>query len=219
MSLLKFVILLAICITQVDSFSQPCTPGGYPCTAVIPYQNLPQIQMQQTMVWCWVASAQAIFRYYGYDVDQQDIVTSTFGAPIITTANALMMINMLNKKYIDKNGKKFTVRTPKIFDGFSWLSNNPMYMQNLGAAVLNNNDIRDAISSNRVIMFGTSNHAMVLTGMSYFELNGVVYPQSGFVLDPAPNPLFPGYPIGLRQLNPNEMSAFFCADVIITAGW
>jgi hypothetical protein len=53
--------------------AQQCNPNGL-CNYFIPPDKLPHIQAQQTMVWCWAASAQAIFRYYGHDVPQPVIV-------------------------------------------------------------------------------------------------------------------------------------------------
>jgi hypothetical protein len=212
-------LLLVMFLYGQFGFGQNCPPYQPPCTASIPKSNLPFITPQQNMLWCWVSSTQAIFRYYGYEVDQNRIATETMGGPYITSANAMMMIKMLNRRYIDNYGRKFTVRTPKIYDGFSWLSADPYFMGNLGASVLTNNDIKNALISGRPLMLGTTNHAMVLTSLAYYETNGFVNPVSGWALDPWPSNYNPQVATGLRLLSPNEMTALFAADIKITRGW
>jgi hypothetical protein len=202
-----------------NCYSQNCSPYQPPCQAYIDQSRLPSISPQQTLLWCWAASAQSIFRYYGFEIDQVTIVRQTLGKVVYTSASAQMMIMMLNTQYTDKYGKKFKVRTPKIYDGFSWLSANPYLMQNLRATVLTNNDIVTALSNGRPLMLGTSTHAVMLTAMGYYLINGVVSPVNGWVLDPFPSTYNPNIAIGLRQLAPNEMIAFFMADVMVYKGW
>lgn len=212
-------LLLVILLYGQIAFGQNCPPYQPPCTASIPQSNLPFITPQQNMVWCWVSSAQAIFRYYGYEIDQKRIAAQTMGAPFITSANAIMMVRMLNTHYVDNNGRRFSVRTPKIYDAHSWLSSNPYFMKAIGATILTNNDIKVAINSGRPLIIGTTNHAMVLTALGYHEVNGWVSPVFGWVLDPWPSAYNPQIATGLRQLMPNEMTAFFGADVVVTQGW
>ncbi len=198
---------------QLTSATQTATcPAGFSC-AFIPATQLPQIKPQLTMVWCWVASAQAIFQYYGHDVDQATIVSQVLGQPIVTAANAQMMVSMLNRQYVDKQGVPFAVRTPLLWDSFSWLSANPAFMANIGAQPLNNRGVRDAIAAGRPLLIGTKNHAMVLVGMIYSDVNGNIIPRAGYVLDPAPTAF--GGAVGLRQLSAGEMTAYFAADVTV----
>ena len=189
----------------------PCPPGMQ-CVS-IPPSKLPVIRPQLTMVWCWVASAQAIFEFYGHDVDQTQIVTQVLGSPVVTTANAPIMLSMLNNTYTDRAGKLFSTRTPQIWDAFSWLSANPFFMQRLGAKPLDNTGIRNALAAGRPLLIGTSHHAMVLVGMAYRQVGPRILPQQALVLDPAPTPL--GSATGLRPLLANEMTAYFAADVVV----
>src|SRR4051812_29317957 len=51
-----------------------CDPNGV-CSSTIDWRRT-SISVQQTDVWCWAAAAQTIFRFYGYDVSQADIVAT-----------------------------------------------------------------------------------------------------------------------------------------------
>lgn len=216
--ILKFIIVFQS-FWGYSTLSQDCGPYKAPCEAFINQNRLPVVSPQQTSLWCWAASAQSIFRYYGYEMEQSVIVKQTLGNTYNISATAYMMIMMLNTKYTDRYGRKFRVRTPKIYDGFSWLSANPYLLSNIGATPMNNNDIISALNNGRPLMMGTQTHAVMLTAMSYYKVNEFVSPVSGWILDPYPDYYYPQKAIGLRQLTPDEMTAFFMADVIVYNNW
>lgn len=190
------------------------------CDTYIPLPKLPIIEAQQTIVWCWAAAAQAIFRYYGYDVDQSVIVMRGYGSVVVTTGHPIAMLRTLNHDYVDKNGKKFNVRTTSHHDAYSWMTGDA-FAASLVKVQLTNKTIFEELANDRPIFYASTNHAMALVGASFV---GSYYPIAGFVLDPAPlisvgtGPItVPGIPAkGLRQLHPSEMTSYFAAAVEVT---
>jgi hypothetical protein len=192
------------------------------CDSYIPQNKLPFVEAQQTNVWCWAAAAQVIFKYYGYDVSQATIVNRGYGTtnPPITTGAPIAMLRTMNTTYVDNNGNKFTVRTKKHHDKYSWLVGDPWTASLQTGVTLA--EIHAELDNERPVFYGSQTHAMVLVGSRHFNQN----PMVGWVLDPAPAyPQFlppgpitmPGVQsIGLRPLSQPEMQAYFIALVEVT---
>lgn len=192
--------------------AQLCQAGV--CSYFIPQEKLPQIESQQTPVWCWAAAAQAIFRYYGHRISQQMIVSSIFGSAIPTTATADVMLKMLNATYTENNGERFAVSTPYYVDQYGVLPGGiAAFAMQPG---LTNSQIFNELAAERPLLYSDGPHVMVLVGGT-----GVgAMPTSGMVLDPAPMGynFGPGVPaIGLRSLRPQEMKGYLVAEVRVTS--
>lgn len=196
-----------------------CDPMSGVCHHYIPINRLPPVEAQQTMVWCWAATAQTIFRYYGHEVPQSVIVQQALGTPgpVITTGPPDVIIKMLNSSYVDANGVHFTVSTPRYSDTYGIMPGN---FAALGMhANLTNSDIFQELSAEHPIFYADGPHAMTL--VDAIERGG--FPVGGLVLDPAPvapigigpitAPNVP--PVGLRPLQPYEMHGFFVAQVVV----
>ena len=203
----------------VASAQRDCDGTGI-CRSFIPGENLPTIQAQQTFVWCWAATTQALFRYYGYDVSQQEIVARAFGTITVSTASPATMLRILNSNYTAADGRHFSVRTSRHFDSMSWLIGDPT-TASLQTG-LTSPEIFESLANERPVFYGDLNHAMLLVGAVH---QGPVplWGQS-WVLDPTPVSPFPPGPItmpggravGLRALQPVEMNAFFAALVQVS---
>jgi len=210
-------ILALFVVTEPAIAAQQCMPNGV-CTYFIPREKLPPITAQQTMVWCWAASAQTIFRYYGHDIQQEEIVQAAFGTVEISTAPPDVIVKMLNRTYTDASGRTFKVSTPRYSDSYGIMPGNiqTQYVQ----PGFSNAEIFNELSAERPVFYADGPHAMVLIGGT--AMQGM--PISGWVMDPAPmvstfglGPITPpGTPaVGVRQLQPNEMHAFFAAKVVV----
>lgn len=157
------------------------TPMGPACEAGISMDRLPTVYAFQRMnQWCWAASLEMIFAYYGYRVSQEQIVTATFGRLVNLPAFTGAVISQnLNRVWVDAGGQRFRSEIRGLYDF------------NGGILALNDQDIVGALAGERPLLLGNTSHAVVLTA--------VAYQQTGFgprifnigVLDPWPG-------VGLR---------------------
>jgi hypothetical protein len=106
---------------------------------------------QEFNQWCWAASIQAIFHYYGHSISQERIVQETFGQVINMPAQPNVILAALNRYWVDDSGRQFMVQA------------NSFSASPITAA-------QDLASDNPLII-GTMGHAMVLTALEY-ERNG-----------------------------------------------
>lgn len=67
------------------------------------------VQGQHDTKWCWAATIEMLFKYYGYIVTQEAIVHHTYGRLVNKGGTILDMIRMLNGQWTDKFGRKFRV--------------------------------------------------------------------------------------------------------------
>lgn len=117
--------------------------------------------------WCWAASIETIFRYYGYIVPQELIVQQTWGAIVNLPGQPNQIMNDLNKVWVDKRGRRFKV------------SGNIFSANHMTAA--------EDLSKNRPLIIGTLGHAMVLTSLTYVrDANGRGNVTAATVRDPWP---------------------------------
>lgn len=119
--------------------------------------------------WCWAASMEMIFRYYGFNLSQENIVQGAWGTLIDMPADPQTIVNGLNLMWIDNDGRSFKST----------------------AFGLNYNDPDTAINelhNNHPLIIGyntgTSGHAVVLHSMSYDPYGNIT--EAG-VTDPAPS--------------------------------
>jgi hypothetical protein len=213
------VLLLAIALASAPGLAaRDCDYFGN-CNSYIPHQRLPSIAAQQTMVWCWAAAAQALFRYHGYEVSQQRIVMQGYGSLVVSTGSPAAVLRTLNTEYVDeRDGRRFRVRTTKHVDAFSWLAGDP-WTASLQTG-LSNSEIFESLRQEKPVFYGSQSHAMVLVAAGH--RGDMPFPNQSWVLDPAPaiqvpfagpitDPRIPA--IGIRPLMLHEMAAYFVALV------
>lgn len=131
------------CIDLMNPPRRVCE-SGIPSNLIhITAINNPQFQPQ----WCWAACIAMVFRYYGHPVRQERIVAEAYGNLVNMPAQPWTMLTMLNRAWVDDNGKPFTCySTPG--------------STNIVAAA-------DDLAANMPLIIGTMGHAMVLTRLEY----------------------------------------------------
>jgi len=97
--------------------------------------------------WCWAASIEMIFRFYGYVVPQADIVRIAWGSPVNMPGSLEQILRSLNLVWIDAYRRQFRVESLPY-------GPNPM------PAILD-------LQRNWPLIIGTMHHAMVLTSLLY----------------------------------------------------
>lgn len=130
--------------------------------------------------WCWAASLQMIFNYYGVDISQAQIVRRSYGSdpngnlPNWTGSMQLITANLNNWSFTS-SGIQYSVQA-----SLNLGAPNPTYM------------IQE-LSEGRPILIAyrsgpNSGHAVVITACSYIQTNYGPYIQSIVVRDPWPSP-------------------------------
>lgn len=135
---------------------------------------------QRNSNWCWAASLQMIFNYYGVDITQEQIVERSYGAdpygnlPNWTGSFQVITAN-LNNWNMDNLGRQYMVAA-----SLNWGAPTPAYL------------IQE-LSQQRPVLIGyksgpSSGHAVVITACSYIQTPSGPYIQSIIVRDPWPSP-------------------------------
>src|SRR6266513_2976234 len=70
---------------------------------------------QKNTNWCWAASLQMVFNYYGVNISQEDIVARSYGTDVTGNlpnwAGSFEVITVnLNNWNVDKSGKQYQVQ-------------------------------------------------------------------------------------------------------------
>lgn len=135
---------------------------------------------QRNSNWCWAASLQMIFNYYGVDLDQASIVARSYGTdPFGNLPNWVghfqIITANLNNWNVTRSGRRYAVQASV----------------NLGAP--NPTYLIQELSAQRPILVGYttgpgSGHAVVITGCSYVLTTSGPYIQTIIVRDPWPSP-------------------------------
>lgn len=172
----RFARAAPTCVTPGPQFSD--------CSVAIPLsqhgqlaqQQLAQQQMNQ---WCWAACIDSIFRYGGFTVPQQDIVTTLFGAAVNQPATSQQVVATL-----------LHVWTSGAAQFRSW-------GDHFSASLLN---VVVDVDQGRPVIVGTLGHAMVVLSVAYRNLH--MYQTSQILSVQVWDP-WPGN--GVRQLSPSEL--------------
>lgn len=181
-------------------------PPPLPMEGVLPYNKVPPIDPQSTPVTCWAASMSNLFRFYGYDVPEQQIV-QTIAHGAIEPANGKMMAAGMNRVWTDQQGRSFRVKS-NIDDLLT------------GAEMqCDNGCIFNELHQGRPVLMGNTHHAMVIYAAMRNQF-GSAYMM--WVNDPAPmatpfnpNPMAPHPPRFVGS--DGEGKAFFIAAASVTA--
>lgn len=145
---------------------------------------------QQESAWCWAATIANLFAYYGHPVSQARIVSEVYGAPInMRGGDYSNLARLLNRSWRDDRGRPFTATLTAAFDIVNAVD------------AITNDQIRDALKSNTPLVMGTTQHAMLVIGMTYVEAAGhVTDVRTVRVFDPWPG-------AGIRTLSRAEMTS------------
>jgi hypothetical protein len=159
-----------------------CTPynsaGFQTCEVGINSELIPVTAPQKMPEWCWAASIEMVFRYYGFRVPQERIVKETWGDVVNMPAEPAQILQDLNRQWTDEDKKTFTA------SGESYDANPVTASQDL--------------AQNMPLIIGTLGHAMVLTELLYVrDAAGHGEVRQATVRDPWPNR-------GKRILNAQE---------------
>lgn len=154
-----------------DFLGKKCSEFDYrgiqQCVAGIDSSLLHVSAVQRANQWCWAASIESVFKYYGYNISQEDIVYQTWGRIQNMPGRPYDILSALNKTYRDEDGYVFSVRA-------STINANPATAS-------------QDLSNDNPLIIGTLGHAMVLTAVTYERDrygNGNV--TSAIVRDPWP---------------------------------
>jgi hypothetical protein len=126
-----------------------------------------QVGGQHLSQWCWAACIEMVFRYYGFNVPQEEIVSQTWGSIVNFPAEHRQILTNLNRQWIDRNGRKFRVY------GDAYSAKPATAAQDL--------------AENRPLIISSLGHATVLTGLRYFrDVRGNGHVTAAIVRDPWP---------------------------------
>lgn len=135
---------------------------------------------QRNSNWCWAASLQMIFNYYGVNITQEQIVARTYGVDPYGrlpnwTGSFQAITSNLNNWSVDNFGRRYAVGAT-----LTWGAPTPAYLV-------------QELSAQRPVLIGYSSgpgsgHAVVVTACSYIPTQNGPYIQSIIVRDPWPSP-------------------------------
>ena len=147
----------------------------------------PAIIRQQCAHWCWAASAAMIFAMHGRHVDQLSIVNRVFGAPRCAPTEPVAVSEVLSTAWIDARGETFRSHLVAAYDVTRRVS------------AINNQIIVRELASNRPLLYGNRDHAMVVGQADYIDTPAGPDITSVTVFDPWP------FDPPVRRLSPGEM--------------
>ncbi|MFK7905521.1 MAG: C39 family peptidase [Chitinophagales bacterium] len=133
---------------------------------------------QENSQWCWAASIQMVFRYYGIDITQSQIVSRTYGTDNGGNlpdwpASFQTIHNNLNNWSIDNNGQYYEVSAE------------------MGMGTPSPAFLVDELSNGHAVILGydtgQGGHAVVVTALSYYPTAYGPQVQSIIVRDPWPS--------------------------------
>lgn len=196
--IIVFLLLASNSIFVSASFAQPTYVG-------IPSENFNYFaSAQNNSNWCWAASLQMIFNYYGINITQEQIVQRSYGVdpygnlPNWTGSFEVITAN-LNNWNVDNTGRQYQVTS-----ALYWGAPSPIYLIN-------------ELAAQRPVLIGyksgpNSGHAVVITAASYIQTYAGPQIQSIVVRDPWPSPQ------NITTLGRNEYSGLALAN-LIQAHW
>ncbi|WP_146015740.1 MULTISPECIES: papain-like cysteine protease family protein [unclassified Pseudomonas] len=154
--LLKGLTIAAAGIPLKTLAYQQCNNYGV-CEVGISMPRLQQTYADQKMSqWCWAASIQMIFSYYGYYVSQAEIVLQAYGSiQNIPALSGRVISQALARRWTDENGRQFRVRLRAAYDA------------DAGVHAINNQLILQSLARELPLVFCNLSHAMVLTAASF----------------------------------------------------
>lgn len=135
---------------------------------------------QRNSEWCWAASIQMIFNYYGIDINQEQIVARSFkkdvnGVLPNATGDVKVITDNLNNWSIDNQGKGYQVQA-----NLKYGAPTPSYL------------VKE-LANERPVLIGyktgpNTGHAVLITACSYYPTPDGPQIRSMIVRDPWPSP-------------------------------
>ena len=153
-----------LCLPLSSSVLHECQVGIHSAIAEI---TAGRVGGQHLSQWCWAACIEMIFRYYGFNISQEEIVRQTWGSIVNLPAWHRQILADLNRQWIDRNGRVFRV------SGDSYSAKPATAAQDL--------------AQDKPLIISSLGHATVLTGLHYVRNasgNGQV--TAAIVRDPWP---------------------------------
>lgn len=149
---------------------------------------------QHTMVWCWAATLEMIFRWNGVGISQENIVAQTYGGLIPTTIDPYRLMVSTRRSYYDDGGMPFDV-TSQVFSA------------EFGVQTLDNSDIVRELRAENPLVICNASHMMVLIGAAYRDTwSGIPEILQAWVSDPFPFAQWaPDMGPGFRYLPPADI--------------
>ncbi len=181
-------IMVVLITRSSPARASTCAPtvGGQSCASGLPNSLflVTAYKAQRKDQWCWAASEEMVFRYYGHPVDQSEIVSAVYGSPVnLPSGPYINIVNELNRTYTDDNGVPFTVSTTDVTSA---------------------TDLIAALDAGQPVIVTSSHHVMVLTGLGFtLDPAGNLVQFSARVQDPWPDGAY-GHPGGSRLMDQNE---------------
>ncbi len=205
-------IALAGCSTQPvdinETFSEikiGCEPTEDPrykiCGVGFSMAELRRIRaeaLQKEPQWCWAACIQMAFRFHGYEVSQERIVSETYGRTVNLPAFSWQIHQQLSREWIDDTGRAFEVGSQNLVD----------WQQGIRGTNLTGKQVQDELSAARPLIIGTGGHAMLLVAQeAILELNSdsPIAIKRATVIDPWP-----------FRLDHNQFKTILAMDVMMT---
>ncbi|MBK6730881.1 MAG: C39 family peptidase [Bacteroidetes bacterium] len=175
---LTFLLLLSVSIGQQifaqQSYTQEATYVGILSENFNYYAS-----SQRNSNWCWAASLQMIFNYYGINITQEQIVERSYGSDPYGnlpnwTGNFEVITANLNNWNVDNNGRQY-----EVYATLNFGAPTPSYLI-------------EELANQHPVLIGyqsspNSGHAVVITACSYLETDYGPMIQSIVVRDPWPN--------------------------------
>lgn len=161
--------------------------------------SIPRFTAQQRCQnWCWAACIEAVFRFHGYSVPQEEVVSRVYRDLGCRTATGPQIIGAITGQWIDSRGRRFAAYGEPILDLHHGIWNQ-------FAAV----SVARDLANNNPLINGAAGHATMITKMTYFrDVFGNGQPNSVTVRDPWPGNA------NRRLLTPQEAAGtFFIARV------
>lgn len=146
--------------------------------------------IQHKEQWCWAACISMIFKFHQYSISQERVVTDAWGVPANMPGQPADILNSINRRWTDDNGRSFTARGKQVGKG----------------------DAARELQENRPLILGTKGHAVILTSMNY----DVRSDEKGRVRQATVRDPWPGR--GKRVLSAEEWRSIgFLSSVLINA--
>jgi len=165
-------------LSQVSS--QPSLPSNLQEATLLPdFQQ--HVRMQKKLVWCWAATLESIFLAHGVDdLPQEDIVRQVWGAEVnLPSGDVFMLMGHANRNFRTRGGRTMGLKSR-------------ILSADIGFSEFHNGDLVEALSAGKPCILCTMTHMMVLTSLKYSGKGSRTQIWPGTVMDPFPNPQFPG---------------------------
>ena len=172
----SFMIAVFICTGLTPVFSQQRSINQVGTHSYVAGPTSQEIDLtaaeKECLNWSWAACIQAIFKYYGLDVKQEQIVKRIFKGLPCNTPNSFQVMNGLSG-WAPDSGKKFSTVYAK-------------------AGVWTNDQIVDALANRYPLIVTLTNaqgkkQVYVLISIYYTEDGGMKVPDKVMIIEPVPN--------------------------------